>query len=283
MNGSTMLAALAWGLLASCGAPPEKDGSDMETLKAKILAKDPEAPLEARRLGSRAAPLLETLSRHEDAGVRRIALLSFREVGGAAAVRVFLRGLTDPDPQTAAAAVGGFGATFEPNHARELLAAYDQAPDPAARREIALFLGRSDSVDLDQFRKRQDAERDPLAQEGVAAGLARLGDKDAREDFIRRLLASKERDRLGLLDLAAGIGQSWLLKPLVSLLDDQSVLVTRGVDARPDLTLALRTSDIVVRLAATISKKGFSFPTDAERNYTSSEVDEVRRFLKGLP
>lgn len=283
MSMTPFLAALAAGLLSACAGIQDNGDQSMETLKAMVLAKNPEAALRARQLGRKAAPLLDELSKHEDAGVRRVALNSFREVGGPESVKAFLRGLADEDPQVAGSAANGFNRNFEPTHAAELLAAYDKAPDALARQEIGLFLGRSNNVDLKEFRKRLDAEKEPEAQEGDVAGLARLGEKAAQDEFIRRLQASKERERLRYLEHCAYLGQPWILKSLIPLLDDKSGLVTRGVDAKPDDMVTLRTCDFVVNLAASIGKRKFSFPVEDRRNYKDPEIDEVRRFLKGLP
>src|SRR2546428_7238389 len=102
MDVAMILAALALAMLPGCGASQVKGDPDMETLKAQVLEKNPEAALRARQLGRKAALLLDELSKHDDAGVRRVALNAFREVGGPEAVKAFLRGLADEDPQVAA-------------------------------------------------------------------------------------------------------------------------------------------------------------------------------------
>jgi HEAT repeat protein len=278
-----LLAALALAALPSCASTQDKGDADMETLKAQVLAKNPDAAVRARQLGRKAAPLLAELSTREDAGVRRVALNALREVGGPEAIRAFLRGLADEDPQVAGSAAGGFAKHFEPAHAAELFAAYDKAPEGQARHEIALFLGRSSGVDAKELRKRLEAEKEPEAAEGLVVALARLGDKAAQDEFVRRLNASKERERLRFLEHVSYLGASWVLKPLLPLLDDSNVLVTRGVDARPKEMVQLRTRDLVIGLVAVLSGRSFSFKTDPNKNYTDADVDEVRRYLKGLP
>ena len=282
-RGMDVALALALAVLPSCAASQDKGMPDMETLKSQVLEKDPEAALRARQLGRKVASLLEELSKNQDSGVRRVALNCFREIGGPEAVKAFLRGLADEDPQTAGSAANGFDRHFAPGHAAELLATYDKAPDPLARKEIGLFLGRSSEVDLREFRKRRDVERDPMAIEGVVSGLARLGEKESQEDFVRRLQASKEWERQRYLELAGYIGQPWLLKPLLPILDDKNALVTYGADARPQDMITLRSCDFAVTLVAAISKRKFSFPISERRSYKDPDIDEVRTFLKGLP
>ncbi len=284
MSVMPLLPLLASGLLAACAGSPQDNGDrNMDTLKAMVLEKNPEAALRARQLGRKAAPLLDELSKHQDEGVRRVALNCFREIGGPEAVKAFLRGLTDEDPQVAGSASNGFNKNFEPTHAAELFAAYDKAPEPLARSEIALFLGRSNGVDPKEFRKRLEAEKEPEAAEGCVVGLARLGDKAAQEEYVRRLHASKERERLRFLEHGSYIGAPWIQKPMLPLLDDKSVLVTQGVDARPKSMIQTRTCDLVVNLVAAVSGRKFSFKVDPYKNYADPEIEEVRRYLKGLP
>lgn len=288
MAGCRVYVAMIIGVLASlalsaCAVAQDKGDADMETLKAQVLGRNPEAALRARQLGRKAAPLLEELSKHDDSGVRRVALNCFREIGGPEAVKAFLRGLSDEDPQVAGSAVNGFNRNFEPTHAADLFTAYDKAPDPAARSEIALFLGRSNGVDLAGFRRRFEAEKESEAAEGCVVGLARLGDKAAQQEYVRRLLASKERERLRFIEHGSYLGAPWIQKPMLPLLDDKNVLVTHGVDARPQDTIQLRACDLVINLVAAVSNRKFSFKIDPFKNYPDPEIEEVRRYLKSLP
>jgi len=284
MRRKAALGFLMAGVLASCGAgiQARKGDADMEALKAQVLAKDPAAALRARQLGRPAAAVLVPLASHEDAGVRRVALNCLRDVGGAEAVKVFLQALADDDPQVAGSAAKGFDRHFDAGHAPALLQAYDKAPEPQARQEIALFLGRSKNVDPKELRKRLAAEKEGEAVEGLVAALARLGEKEAQEEFVRKLHASKERSRLHWIEHARYVHAPWLLKPLAPLLDDKEVLVRHGQDLKPDRQIALRTCDLVVNLVASISGRKFSFKVEESSQYADAEIDEVRKFLKTM-
>lgn len=256
----------------------------MQILKQQILNKDPGASLRARQLGRTANPGLLELAKNPDSDIRRITMYCLKETGGPEAAKAFLAALPDEDPQVAGAAVDGLNKLFDPVFAPQLLQAYDPAFEGFVRGEIALLLGRMDkAVDLKAFLKKRDEEKDPDAQEGCLVALARLGDKPSQEEFVRRLHASQERVRRRFLGHVAYIGAPWILKPLLPLLDAKENLVHYGVDAQPALDFDLRTCDLVVNLAAKISGKKFTFPVEDYVRYADAQIEEVRKFLKGLP
>jgi HEAT repeat protein len=256
----------------------------METLKQQILAKDPGASLRARQLGRAANPLLLDLAKNPDADVRRITLYCLKETGSPESAKQFLASLGDEDVQVAGVAVDGLNKMVDPSFAPQFLLAYDKAGDGFIRGEIALLLGRADkAADPKELLKRQAAEQDPQAQEGLLVALAHLGDKPAQQEFIRRLQSSKERNLRRFLGHSLAISQAWVIKPHLPLLDAKDLLVHYGVDSRPELDINLRTCDVVVTLVAKLSGKKFSFPVDDAARYTEVQVDEVRKFLKGLP
>ena len=256
----------------------------MQVLKQQIQAKDPGASVRAKQLGRSANPMLLELAKDPDADVRRITMYCLKETGGPEAVKAFLAALVDEEPQVAAAAVDGLNKLFDPIVAPQLLQTYDKVFDGVVRFEIALLLGRMDkAVDLKELQKKRAAETDPEAQEGCMVALARLGDKPSQEEFVRRLHASKERERRRFLGYVEYIGAPWILKPLLPLLDARENLVHYGVDARPKDSIDLRTCDVVVPIVAKISGKKFTFPINEYARYTDQQLEEVRKFLKGLP
>lgn len=256
----------------------------METLKQQILAKDPGASLRAKQLGRPANPMLLELMKDPDADVRRVTLYCLKETGGPETAKQFVASLTDEDPQVAGVAVDGANKMYDPAFVPQYLQAYDQAPEGFIRGEIALLAGRSDKTDPKELLKRETTEQDPAAQEGLLVALSRLGDKPHQQEFVRRLQSARERTlRRFLLVHGRYINQPWLLKPLLPLLDAKDNLVHYGVDARPDLDLDLRTSDVTVFVVAAISQRKFTFKIDEFTKYTDAQIDEVRKFLKGLP
>jgi len=283
-------------LVASCGTGPAEARSvrgttprqgekDMDTLKQQVLKDDPAAAVRARQIGRKAAPMLKDLAKHAEAGVRETALNCLKETGGPEASQAALEALADDDVQVAAAAVGVLQKHYDPKDSGPLLAGYDKCLHPLVRQELALLVGRGDkAADLAGLKKRRVAEKEAEAAEGAVVALARLGDKESQEEFVRQLHASKERGRRRyLVDYVSYINAPWVLKPLLPLLDDKEVIVRIALDARPDLDVNLRTCDVVVNQAAKISGRKFAFKVEEYKTYSDAEVDEARRFLKGLP
>ncbi len=264
---------------------PERRALLMETLKQQIMAKDPGASLRAAQLGRAANPLLLELVKNPDEDVRRITLYCLKETGGPEAAKAFLAALSDEDPQVAGVAVDGVNRMFDPAFIPQILQAYDKAGDGLVRGDIALLAGRGDkATDPKELLKHQAVEEDPQAREGLDVALARLGDKPSQEEFVRRLQSARERQLLRYLQgHCAYLHQPWLLKPLLPLLDRKEVLVHYGVDARPEPNIHLPTCDVTVNVAAKITTHKFSFKVEEYQPYPDAAIDEVRRFLKGLP
>ncbi len=274
-----MLAALA-----ACVSGNLDGEESMDVLKKQVLEKNRSASLRAKQLGRKANPVLLELAKHADPGVRIIAVFCLKETGGTEVFPGLIAALSDPDLQVAGAAAFALDRLYDPALAAPLLQAYVGIPHPSIRHKAALLIGRGDrKADPVELRKRMDAEKNPDAAEGCLVALARLGDKPAQEEFVRRLHASKGPVRRRFLAHGAYIGATWLLKPLLPVLDDKEELVHSGVDAKPSLDKEIRACDLAVNLAGKISGRKFSFPIQEFGVYSDPQVEEVRRFLKTLP
>jgi len=260
-------------------------GSPLEALLERVRAGDPQATLLARDAGVGAAPGLRPLAAHADADVRRIALYCLRETGGPEARAAFLAGLLDGERPVRAAAVAGLDRHFEPSLAPALIETYDAASDPFVKERIALLLGRlpPGQVDLAALAKRRDEERDLRAEEGWLVALARLGDAEARRDFVARLHASRRDARARYLRHCAAIHAPWLVRPLDPVLDDESPMVEVGMDGNPNVPEFLRACDLAVNLVASIAGSTFSFEIGVPIQYGSGQRAEVHRFIQALP
>ncbi len=255
----------------------------METLKEMVLALDPGALALARQAGAGAAAALRELAGRPEAPVRVLALQVLLEAGGTAAVEACLSAALDDHPQVRAVAVRGLAALLDPARAPALLDLYDRCPDPETRRQLALAYGKMDKADAAALKKRQEKEREPEALEGLVAAAARLGDKDAQAEFARRLqAASSPEARARFLEYAELIGAPWVLKALLPLLDDATPVARVGADGRGEVPEYLKARDAAVNLATAIAKRKSPFKVDAGTSYGEPEVEDVRRFLKGL-
>ena len=274
-----MLAALA-----ACASGTLEGDESMDVLKKQVLEKNRSASLRAKQLGRKANPVLLELAGHADPGVRLIAVFCLKETGGSEVFPGLIAALSDPDLQVAGAAAFALDRLYDPALGAPLLQAYDRIPHPSIRHQTALLIGRADrKADPVELRKRMEAEKNPDAAEGCLVALARLGDKPAQEEFVRRLHASKSAVRRRFLAHGTYIGAAWLLKPLLPVLDDKEELVHSGIDAKPELDKEIRACELAVNLVGKITGRNFSFPIKEFSVYTDQQVDEVRRYLKTLP
>ncbi|MEW5979681.1 MAG: HEAT repeat domain-containing protein [Acidobacteriota bacterium] len=256
----------------------------MQELIQQVLNKEPAAALTARRIGAGANAELIKLTEHSDAKVRRIALYCLDETGGADAVEAFSRSILDEDPQVQAAALKGLEHHANPSVYYALLEAYDRSSSIAVRRQIMLILGRMPGPGVvTDLKKRYAAETEAEAREGGLTALARLEDREARQEFIKQLQSSTGQARGRFLEYCKYVHAPWLLKALQPILEDKTPLVWIGVDAHPDWPEQLRACDIAVNLAASISRHKFTFPIAGNVNYSEAQLEEVRSFLSAAP
>jgi HEAT repeat protein len=249
-----------------------------------VLAKDYAVQLAARGAGGAAVAALVPLLANEDDEVRQLAVHCLAETGHPRAADALASAVMDAEPEVAMAAARALHRLATPALAPGLLHAMGRSSEPIVRRELALVVGRVAGPDaVPVLRDRLGREQAPEAAEGLLVALARLGDAQARRSFEERLLASRGLERKTWLDHAEYIGQPWLVRPLEKLLADTTPVLRVGVDARPDLIEALRVCDLALILIAALSGARLSFAVTRAKNYSAAEIEEVRRFVRGLP
>jgi HEAT repeat protein len=253
----------------------------MNELIQKVIAKDPTATLDARRIGSSAAEPLSRLTTNEDPLVRELALRCLIESGGDGLSRIFAKFLTDEYGSVRGAALAGTSKYIDPSVLPQLINALDSSGDlPEMREQIALLIGRIDSADTRELLARLENENDQLARDGIVAALAKLGDQRGRADFVDGLRNAKGDRLKRYLDYVDYINQEWAAKALGPVLYDKTPLMRIGIDGIPNLGPGnLRACDIALNLIAKILKPTFKFPVDMKTNYTDEQLQEARRVL----
>ncbi len=166
-----------------------------------------------------------------------------------------------------------------------LFEAFDKTRYGSMRGIVARLIGTLDQkADVAALRKRWEAETDETAKEDETIALARLGVKEAQEDFVRRLYAAKEWNLREYLEKHVRyMGRPWILKPLLPVLDDKSKLINLNVDGRPEPPINVRACDLAATRAAQISGRSFSFKPEEYDIYSDAQIEEVRRYLRTLP
>lgn len=251
-------------------------------LRDAILAEDWTATLTAREAGPSAAGTIADLVKHEERGVRLLAVACLEEMGGDEAATTLVGALGDGDQQVRESAVRALHTHPSEAVVGALFNVLVTSNDPYVLQQVPMILGRnpSESVDGERLVELWKKQADPSVQEGFIVGLARLGNRDARDAFVDGLRSSAGDRRDRYLTHCEYIHQEWLLKPLGELLADTTELRYIGPH---EFEVNLRACDIAVNLIASISGHGFAFAVNGRTNYEAAQLDEVRRYVGGLP
>lgn len=276
--------------------PGEEQKKKMDLLIKKILEKDPTAMLLAKQLGSFANPILKPLVSNEDDVVRELAIRALNESGGSGLDDVFVQALSDEMPTVRAAALNGLKNNLSEESYAKLMQAYSQVSDPQHRKEIALLIGRLRNANVDELKRICRDELESEAREGCRAALAKLGDPQARTEFLNRLREAKNDELKRLLEYVDYIRQLWALRGLMPVLSDKTPLAGSGfcqmfveekrdaavADVKNQLAEILRACDIAVNLIHKIAGAKFPFPVGGAKNYEDLELAAARRILSEL-
>jgi HEAT repeat protein len=253
----------------------------MNEIIQKVLAKDPTATLDARRIGRSAAEPVARLTDNEDPVVRELALRCLIETGGDRLSQIFVKHLTDGYGSVRGAALAGLDKYIDPSVLPQLLDAFDRSGDlPEMREQIALLIGKIDSANTRELSTRLENENEQIARDGMIAALAKLGDQRAQRDFVDGLRNAKGDRLKRYLDYVDYINQEWAAKALGPVLHDKTPLLRIGIDGAPNMGPGnLRACDIAVNLVARILKPPLRFQVDMKTAYTDAQLQEVRNVL----
>lgn len=230
--------------------------------------------------GSAVVGVLAGLLTDPNPEVRLLAVHTLVATADPAAAPVLARALVDENEQVAMAAAQGLRTIGRPPPVGALLGQYGRIGEPMVRAELALFLcEHAQPADIAAIKATWQGETASLARDALAAGLAKLGDPDARAAFTKALLASQDAERRRHLELVDFIGQPWLLQPLGELLDDRRDLVYIGIDGHPELPQSLRACDLALWSIARIAGAAFPLQLRPSYRYTNAELEAGRRFV----
>jgi hypothetical protein len=274
----------------------EERRKKMDLLIKKILEKDPTAMLLAKELGIYASSVLRPLTTNEDDVVRELAIRALNESGGSGLDDVFVNALSDEMPTVRAAALNGLKNHLSEESYGKLLQTYSKVSDPQHRKEIALLIGRIEGANADDLRRVCRDELLPETREGCLAALAKLGDPQARSEFLERLREAKNDELKRLLEYVDYIRQLWALRGLMPVLNDKTPLAGSGfcqmfveekreaavADVKNQLAEILRACDIAVNLIHKIAGAKFPFPVSGAKNYDDLQLAAARRILSEL-
>ena len=265
-----------------------------DLLKTAVRTGSADAQELAVQAGTAAVPWLQRQMLSENSRIRLTAFFCLLRISGPHILDTCVRARHDTQPQIRAAAIREICEHGDCTHVKPLLEAYANPRDGRARYDIALAIGRLDSTfcSVPQLKYRWKWETDLGAEEALMVALARLGDNNAKAEFVSRLHQRFERrdhfERAGIavrrryFDYVEYIHDRWLLKPLAPLLNDETPLTyLRTSDIHRD-PISLRACDLAVTLAGSISGQTFTFPIEKGRTYNEPQRSEVGDYLNGL-
>lgn len=251
-------------------------------LKQKVLNKEQGAVNLAKEMGKSAVTILKPLAKNSDAGVRKLALNCLYYTGGGEGVAEIFIGALKDEANVSVEAVRGLQQYLSPAIYSQLLEMYAEVESGTRRKDIALMLGRMEGAKISDLKQKDEGETDAEAKEGLMVAMAKLDDQKSRDDFVDRLHKAKNQELKRYLDYVDYIGKTWAIKALSPILNDKSPLVYIGVDGIDEGAENLRACDIAVNLISKIMKPKFSFTIKGDKNYTDSELQEVKAYLATL-
>lgn len=257
----------------------------MSDLTTAVLNGDLQARDIARGEGLAAVPVLQQLLANPDPWVRIVAVRALGEIPQPQALGVLLLTATDEDGMVAREAIEQLERYPDRLDVKHLIAALERAQDPNARRRLSLYLGRTALTDEDLAKLAALCQRERIeeAKVGCLAALARTGNPDAEAAFKRRVNASSGRERVEVIHLLEYIGQRWVIETLTGWLDDKDNALFLNLDILPDEPQFMRVCDLAANAIIRMTRAPVSFVRDMPTNYSTAQLDEVRRIARSIP
>ena len=212
--------------------------------------------------------------------MKTIAVMALGEIAHQDAYNALMQAAQDPESLVAATAVDKLSQHAADIGAVPLLKLLPPVGSDEARARLLLVLGALvQGKEVETLTAYCDNRSGDETQCACLAVQARLGVVAARAAFSQYLLKSHDP---ASFEMAAYIGQKWLLPYLVQLLDNTEDMQSLG-DPPPGFPAMLRVCDKAVVLIAKISGRQFSFPTDRHANYDKRQLDEAAQAAEGVP
>jgi HEAT repeat protein len=246
-------------------------------------AKNPRVIQVSKESGPGIVPQIGPHLRDPDYTVRLLAVNSLAAAGGPQAAELLMQALSDSNEQVRDNAVNALHENLPTGYSAQLLAIWDRmhTRDGYVRQQIPMVLGRlRGEPQAQQIRARLAADPRPEVRDGMIAGLAKLGDSDARNTFgimLRDARGTRTADLMPFVDYE---DEPWVIPLLIP------VLHRRDIAYRSTTHVAQyerRECDLAVDAILRISHARFSFEINTMKQYSDAEIQEVLRYAESLP
>jgi hypothetical protein len=249
---------------------------DLQTLVNQVKEKRPESQGTASRLGQKATAALVPLADDPDPEVRHMALICLGITGGSQASGVALKKLKDEDGQVVAQALQVLYKHPPVNLEKELLEAYEAAKEASVREDLPLIAGRlAPNIDPGPWKALWENETNEEIKNNLLIALSRMGDKQARQDFVQKMVSSKGLETVKWIDHCKYMEDPWIVPHMLPLLNRQEIVTFLTPDLKNKRPM--RIVDFIVPAIVELTGAKVGFPIKRTDPFTSEEIEQVRR------
>lgn len=249
---------------------------DLQTLVNQVKEKRPEAQGTASRLGQKGTAVLVPLADDPDPEVRHMALICLGITGGSQASEVALKKLKDKDGQVAAQALQVLYRHPPVGMEKELFEAYTEAKEEAIREDLPLIAGRlAPNIDPGPWKEFWQKENNQEIKKSLLIALSRMGDEQARQEFVNQMLSSQGTETLKWIDHCKYMENPWIVPHMLPLLNRQEIITYLTPDLKNKRPM--RVVDFVIPAIVELTGAKVSFPVKRTDPFTSEEIEQVRR------
>lgn len=249
----------------------------IKQLEDRIVAKDWDIVENIKTLGAEAIPTLKKFLENDDGEIRELSLMCMAEIGGEDVRAIYLERLQDKDINVRRTAIGLLEENYSLNILPQLINDLQLNQDEFVRAKIALLIGRiGERGIIPQLKDAQSKESDESVKENISLGLARLGEFAEQQKVLKKLESASTNSRHeALLNLEYINNKEYIYK-ISLLLDDKSGVLNTAPEPFKNI---IRVCDVAVKVIAVICNQPFSFAADELRNYSDTEINEVRQYV----
>lgn len=249
---------------------------DLQTLVNQVKQKRAEAQGTASRLGQKGTTVLIPLTEDPDPEVRKMALICLGITGGSQASEVALKKLKDEDDQVVAQALQVLYKHPPVGMEKELLEAYKTAEEESVREDLPLIAGRlSPRIDPGPWKQLWQQAENQEIKKSLMIGLSRMGDEQARQEFVKQMLASQGAETLKWIDHCKYMEHPWIVPHMLPWFNRQEVVVYLTPDLKNKRPM--RVVDFLIPAVIELTGAQVSFPIKRTEPFTPEEIEQVRR------
>jgi hypothetical protein len=274
----------AFLVLPVAGEQPQSQKKDKSMTTREIdrlfTTKDWDAVEISRQSGVAIVPYVEPYLRNADHLTRLLAVDCLAAAGGPQAIQLLIGMLSDTNEQVRSQAVNALHTNLPVGLETSLLAAWDSSRtrDGYIRQQIPMVLGRMQArTTVPALKARLNSDPRQYVKDGVIAGLAKLGDPEARETFGGLLRDAQGKRTAELIDFVRYEDESWVIPLLVPPLQRRDIAIDLSSHRRE---IQRRECDLAADEVMRISKASFSFRMDPATQYSDKQLDEVLRYAQ---